>query len=80
MDTDRIMLQTILQLGYAAYERRQALPDHVRRAVWAILAFALPCWAGMCRRVLKAMWNGSGTIRVATGCVRSVPGYRWKGG
>ena len=38
MDTDKITLQTILPLGYAAYERRQALPDHVRRAVWAILA------------------------------------------
>ena len=27
-----------LQRGYAAYERSHALPDHVRRAVWAILA------------------------------------------
>jgi hypothetical protein len=38
LNTDKITLQTILQLGYAAYERSQALPDHVRRAVWAILA------------------------------------------
>ena len=38
MDTDKLTLQTILQLGYAAYERRHAVPDHVRRAVWAILA------------------------------------------
>jgi Transposase zinc-binding domain len=36
--TDKVTLQTILQLGYAAYERRQALPTHVRRAVWAMLA------------------------------------------
>jgi hypothetical protein len=28
----------ILQLGYAAYERRHPLPDYVRRAVWAMLA------------------------------------------
>jgi hypothetical protein len=28
----------ILQLGYAAYERRHPWPDYVRRAVWAILA------------------------------------------
>ena len=38
MDTDKITLQTILQLGYAVYERRHAVPDHVRRAVWALLA------------------------------------------
>jgi hypothetical protein len=37
LDTDKITLQTILQLGYAAYERRHALPGHVRRAVGAIL-------------------------------------------
>jgi hypothetical protein len=38
LDTDRITLQTILQLGYAAYARSHALPERVRRAVWAILA------------------------------------------
>jgi hypothetical protein len=38
LNTDKITLQTILQRGYAVYERRQALPDHIRRAVWAILA------------------------------------------
>jgi hypothetical protein len=36
--TDKVTLQTILQRGYAAYERGQALPNHVRRAVGAILA------------------------------------------
>jgi Putative transposase/Transposase zinc-binding domain len=35
--TDTVTLQTILQRGYAAYERRHALPIHVRRAVWAML-------------------------------------------
>jgi hypothetical protein len=42
MDTpcepDKLTLQTILRLGYAAYERRHSLPDYVRRAVWALLA------------------------------------------
>ena len=38
MQTDKITLQTILQRGYAAYERTHRLPDYVRRAVWAILA------------------------------------------
>ena len=38
MDTDKLTRQTSLQRGYAAYERSHALPDHVRRAVWAILA------------------------------------------
>jgi hypothetical protein len=36
--TDKLTLQTILQRGYAAYERTHALPAHVRRSVWAILA------------------------------------------
>jgi Transposase zinc-binding domain/Putative transposase len=36
--SDQVTLQTILQRGYAAYERRQALPKPVRRAVGAILA------------------------------------------
>jgi hypothetical protein len=35
---DKLTLQKILQLGYAAYERHHAIPDPVRRAVWAILA------------------------------------------
>jgi hypothetical protein len=38
LDSDTVTLQTILQLGYAAYERRHALPAHVRRAVGALLA------------------------------------------
>ena len=38
MRAEKITLQTILQLGYAAYERKHRLPDYVRRAVWAILA------------------------------------------
>jgi len=36
--TDKVTLQTILQRGYAAYERCHAVPTHVRRAVWALLA------------------------------------------
>jgi hypothetical protein len=36
--TEKLTLQTILQLGYATYERTHALPAYVRRAVWAILA------------------------------------------
>ncbi len=38
MHSDKLTLQTIVQMGYAAYERRHPLPDYVRRAVWAILA------------------------------------------
>ena len=38
MSPDKLTLQTILQLGYAVYERGHALPDHVRRAVGALLA------------------------------------------
>jgi hypothetical protein len=38
VQTDRITLQTLLQRGYAVYERQHRLPDYVRRAVWAMLA------------------------------------------
>ena len=38
LDTDKLTLQTILQLGYETYARMPALPDYVRRAVWALLA------------------------------------------
>jgi hypothetical protein len=42
---DKLTLQKILQMGYAAYERHHAIPDHVRRAVWAILA-CRTAWLG----------------------------------
>ncbi|MGH8068009.1 MAG: IS91 family transposase [Candidatus Entotheonellia bacterium] len=38
MQSDKITLQTILQQGYAVYERNHRLPDYMRRAVWAMLA------------------------------------------
>jgi putative transposase/transposase-like zinc-binding protein len=38
LQTDKITLQTILQQGYAVYERNHPLPDYMRRAVWAMLA------------------------------------------
>jgi hypothetical protein len=38
LKADKITLQQILQMGYEAYARTHALPDYVRRAVWAILA------------------------------------------
>ena len=38
MRPDKVTRQTILPLGYGAYERSHPLPDYVRRAVWAILA------------------------------------------
>jgi hypothetical protein len=38
LQSDQLTLQGILQRGYAAYARRHAVPPHVRRAVWAILA------------------------------------------
>ena len=38
MSTDKLTLQTILQMGYAAYERRHPWPDYVRKAAWAILS------------------------------------------
>lgn len=36
--TTTLTLQTILHMGYAAYERHHRLPAYVRRAVWAVLA------------------------------------------
>jgi hypothetical protein len=37
LSLDQLTLQTILQLGYAAYEHRHPVPAYVRRAVWALL-------------------------------------------
>jgi hypothetical protein len=38
LSVDQRTLHTMLPLGYAAYARTQAVPDSVRRAVWAGLA------------------------------------------
>ncbi|MGH8070897.1 MAG: transposase zinc-binding domain-containing protein [Candidatus Entotheonellia bacterium] len=38
MRGETLTVQTILQLGYGVYERCHAVPAHVRRAVWAMLA------------------------------------------
>jgi hypothetical protein len=37
LHTDKVTLQTILQVGYTAYASKHRLPDYVRRAVWAML-------------------------------------------
>ena len=38
VDTDTLTCQTMLPLGDETSARMQALPDDVRRAVWALLA------------------------------------------
>jgi hypothetical protein len=45
LDTGTLTLQAILQQGYAAYERGHAVPEHVRRAVSAILV-CRTAWLG----------------------------------
>jgi hypothetical protein len=70
--TEKLTLQTILQLGYAAYERTHALPASVRRAVWAILACRTASWVDTSKRVPMAMGNGSGTI-IRSACGGPLP-------
>ncbi len=68
MDTGTLTLQAILQRGYAAYERCHAVPEHVRRAVSAILAcrtallggHVQACPAGHVERI----WYNSGRHRM----------------
>jgi hypothetical protein len=72
LDIDKITLQMILQPGYAAYERRHALPDHVRCAVWAILACRTAQLGGHIQACpdghLEKVWNNSCRHRMCPQC------------
>jgi hypothetical protein len=80
LDTDKVTLQRLLQLGYATYERRHALPAQVRRAVGAMLACRTArlgghiqaCPAGHVERV----WYNSCRHRMCPPCA-GVQGERW---
>jgi Transposase zinc-binding domain/Putative transposase len=70
--TDKVTLQGILQRGYAAYERRHALPTHVRRAVWAILACRTAVRGGHVRACpaghIERLWYNSCRHRLGPPC------------
>jgi hypothetical protein len=70
--TDKVTLQMILQRGYAAYERRHALPTHVRRAVWAILACRTAVLGGHVHACpeghLERIWDNSRRHRMCPQC------------
>jgi hypothetical protein len=72
LDTDKVTLQTILQLGYAAYARRHALPAHVRRAVWALLACRTALLGGHVHACpeghLERIWYNSCRHRLCPQC------------
>jgi Transposase zinc-binding domain len=72
LDTDKITLRTILQLGYAAYECSRALPNHVRRAVWAILACRTALLGGHVQACpeghLERIWYNSCRHRMCPQC------------
>jgi hypothetical protein len=54
--TDKLTLRTILHLGYEAYARTHALPDYVRRAVWAILACRTAVLGGHVQACPQGAW------------------------
>lgn len=63
MSTETITLQQILQVGYAAYERRHPLPAYVRRAVRALLACRTALLGGHVRACpdghIERVWDNS---------------------
>jgi hypothetical protein len=72
MRADKLTLQTILQLGYAAYARTHALPDYVRRAVGAVLACRTARLGGHVEVCpdghVERMWYNSCRHRVCPQC------------
>ena len=70
--TDKLTLQTILQLGYEASERTHALPACVRRAVWAILACRTAVLGGHVQACpegpLERVWDNSCRHRMCPQC------------
>jgi hypothetical protein len=68
----KITLQKILQLGYEAYARRHAVPEHVRRAVWAILACRTALLGGHVQGCpdghIERVWYNSCRHRVCLQC------------
>ena len=72
MQTDQITLQTILQQGYAVYERHHRLPDDVRRAVWAMLACRTAVWGGHVQACpdghVERIWYNSCRHRMCPQC------------
>jgi hypothetical protein len=72
LDTDKLTLQTILQRGYAAYERCHAVPAHVRRAVWALLACRTAVLGGHVQACpeghLERVWYNSCRHRMCPQC------------
>jgi hypothetical protein len=73
LQTNKITRQQILQVGYAAYEGGHALPEHVRRAVWALLACRTAVLGGQIQagpegHVARIGYN-SGRHRLCPPCV-----------
>jgi hypothetical protein len=70
--TDKLTLQTILQRGYEAYARTHALPDYVRRAVWAILACRTSVLGGHIQACpeghVERIWDNSCRHRMCPSC------------
>jgi hypothetical protein len=72
LQTDQLTLQTILHMGYEAYARTPALPDYVRRAVWAILACRTAVLGGHVQACpdghLERIWYNSCRHRMCPQC------------
>jgi hypothetical protein len=78
--TGTLTLQAVLQRGYAAYERCHAVPEHVRRAVSAILAYRTALLGGHVQACpaghVERMWDHSCRHRLCPPCAW-VPVERW---
>jgi hypothetical protein len=78
--SDKLTLQTILHMGYEAYARTHALPDYVRRAVWAILACRTAVLGGHVQACpdghIERLWYNSCRHRMCPPCAWVQP-ERW---
>ncbi|HSF28993.1 MAG TPA: transposase zinc-binding domain-containing protein [Candidatus Tectomicrobia bacterium] len=72
MDTDKITLQTILQLGYVAYARTHGLSDYARRAGGAVVGCRTAVLGGHVQACpdghVARVWDHSGRHRLCPPC------------
>ena len=69
-------IQSILLIGYAAYEKMHLLPDFVREAAHCLMVCRTAVLGGHTQVVISEY----GTIPVSTGCALSALTYRFKNG
>ena len=74
-------IQSILLIGYAAYETMHLLPDFVREAAHCLMVCRTAVLGGHTQACPDGHYQSEyGTIPVSTGCALSALTYRFKNG